>query len=419
MKFFMLHRNTLQTLVLERMNSIMVQSQHELDLSSFCAKQHEILVVDEVQLPPRLLVQHVRIELAWGEKGDLVLHRLPLRLQGRKLGFERLHLLLVIAAGEQAMIPDVGMIGEVADERGCPHMQGKRGEDGLESRAALHGPILAFLGFRPVKAERRVVAPDVVRASSAAWRFCEGQVLEWTDEGIVLGVRRHGEGNAIVELLTRHRGRHLGMVRGGGSRRLAPVLQPGNSVTATWRARLDEHMGNYALEPSAVRAAVLMEAPHAAFAFTHMAQLLHLLPERDPHEELYLTLGAILDALGERETAGMLLARFELAMLTELGFGLELETCAATGQRDDLAYVSPRSGRAVCRTSGAPYHDRLFPLPAFLVTGARPSADDVEAALTITGHFLLSRALEPRGLGFSETREAFLSSWRRAVDQRR
>lgn len=243
--------------------------------------------------------------------------------------------------------------------------------------------------------------------------------MEWTDEAIVLGVRRHGEGNAIAELLTRHRGRHLGMVRGGASRRLAHVLQPGNSVTATWRARLDDHMGNYALEALAVRAGLLMEAPHAAFGFTHMAQLLHLLPERDPHQDLFLTVGAILDALGEPETAGMLLARFELAMLSELGFGLELESCAATGQREDLVYVSPKSGRAVSRVAGAPYRDRLFPLPPFLIAGGRPSAEDVEAALAITGHFLLVRALEPRGLAFSESRAAFLSSWRRFADHQR
>lgn len=238
--------------------------------------------------------------------------------------------------------------------------------------------------------------------------------MEWTDEGIVLGVRRHGEGHAIVELLTRARGRHLGMVRGGGSRRQAPVLQPGNTVAATWRARLDEHMGNYALEPAVVRTELLMRAPHAAYGFTHMAQLLHLLAERDPHEGLFVTLGAILDAFDARESAGMLLARFELALLAELGFGLELEACAATGRRDDLAFVSPKSGRAVSREAGAPYAERLFPLPGFLVGPGAVTPPEVEAALAITGHFLLSRVLEPRGLGFPEARAAFLSAWRRA-----
>lgn len=239
--------------------------------------------------------------------------------------------------------------------------------------------------------------------------------MEWTDEGIVLGVRRHGEGNAIVELMTRRRGRHLGMVRGGASRRQAPLLQPGNTVSATWRARLDEHMGNYAIETAVVRTDVLMRAPHAAFGFTHMAQLLHLLPERDPHEGLFLTLGAILDALEAPETAGMLLARFELAVLSELGFGLELEACAATGTREDLAYVSPKSGRAVSRAAGGPYAERLFPLPGFLVGTAIASPPEVEAALRLTGHFLLTRALEPRGLAFSEARAAFVAALQRAA----
>lgn len=238
--------------------------------------------------------------------------------------------------------------------------------------------------------------------------------MEWTDEGIVLAVRRHGEGNAIVELLTRCRGRHLGMVRGGASRRQAPLLQPGNTVSATWRARLDEHMGNYALEPAVVRTDLLMRTPHAAYGFTHMAQLLHLLPERDPHEGLFVTLGAILDALEDGAAAGMLMARFELAMLSEMGFRLELDACAATGGHNDLAYVSPKSGRAVSREAGAPYADRLFPLPTFLSGGAvPPSGEDVEAALRLTGHFLLTRVLEPRGLGFSEARAAFISAWRR------
>lgn len=240
--------------------------------------------------------------------------------------------------------------------------------------------------------------------------------MEWTDEGIVLGVRRHGESNAIVELLTARRGRHLGMVRGGASRRQAPMLQPGNTVSATWRARLDEHMGNYALEPLVIRAEVLMRAPHAAYGVTHMAHLLRLLPERDPQEGLYATLGAILDAFEEPAAAGVLLARFELALLAELGFGLELEACAATGQLHDLIYVSPKSGRAVSRDAGAPYADRLLALPAFLVGGtSAPGPQEVEAALQLTAFFLQRRALEPRGLGFSEARAHFVSAWRRRM----
>ena len=240
--------------------------------------------------------------------------------------------------------------------------------------------------------------------------------MEWSDEGIVLGVRRHGEAGAIVELLTRRRGRHLGIVRGGASRQHSSLLQPGNTVLATWRARLEEHLGNYLLEASILRADRLMATAHAAFGLSHMAQLLHLLPERDPHEGLYDTTGAILDALDDAASAGQLMARFELALLGELGFGLELETCAATGGRNDLVYVSPKSGRAVSRQAGDPFADRLFLLPSFFLGGAAPpSAREVEEGLRITGHFLAVRALEPRGQGFSPARASFIAAWRRGL----
>ncbi|MGQ3674735.1 DNA repair protein RecO [Xanthobacter sp. TB0139] len=239
--------------------------------------------------------------------------------------------------------------------------------------------------------------------------------MEWSDEGIVIGVRRHGESSAIVELLTRRRGRHLGMVRGGGSRRLAPLLQPGNTVNAVWRARLEEHMGNYTLEPLLLRVEMLMIQPHATYGITHMSQLLRLLPERDPQSRLYATYTAILNAFGDVRAAGILLARFELALLRELGFGLELERCAATGQCEDLIYVSPRSGRAVSRAAGAPYAERLFGLPPFLVHASSPCSElDVEEAFRLTGFFLQNRVLEPRGLHFSEARSGFIAAWRRA-----
>src|SRR5881396_3301285 len=119
--------------------------------------------------------------------------------------------------------------------------------------------------------------------------------MEWTDEGIVLGVRRHGETSAIVELLTRSHGRHLGLVRGGAGSRMRPLLQPGNSVRAVWRARLDEHLGTYTLESVRLRAATLLASSHAAYGITHLAALARLLPERDPHEDVYALLEAALD----------------------------------------------------------------------------------------------------------------------------
>src|ERR1700724_2820753 len=169
--------------------------------------------------------------------------------------------------------------------------------------------------------------------------------MEWTDEGIVLGGRRHGESSAIVELLTRSHGRHLGLVRGGAGSRMRPLLQPGNSVRAVWRARLDEHLGYYVIEGTRLRAATVLASSHATYGVTHLASLARLLPERDPHDDI-------------NEAAAHLI-KFELAMLTELGFGLDLESCAATGETTELIYVSPKSGGAVSRTAGDPWRDRV------------------------------------------------------------
>ncbi|WP_375775056.1 DNA repair protein RecO [Bradyrhizobium sp. ma5] len=238
--------------------------------------------------------------------------------------------------------------------------------------------------------------------------------MEWTDEGIVLGVRRHGESSAIVELLTREHGRHLGLVRGGASSRMRPLLQPGNSVTAVWRARLDEHLGMYALEGTRLRAATLLASSHAVYGVTHLAALARLLPERDPHEDIYEMLQGTLDDFDDAGIAAVHLIRFELAMLTELGFGLDLENCAATGETTDLIYVSPKSGGAVSRAAGEPWRDRLLPLPAFLREGEGGangwSEQDLRDGFQITGLFLLRHVLEPRGQGHSDAREGFINA---------
>ncbi|MDH2381854.1 DNA repair protein RecO [Bradyrhizobium sp. CER78] len=243
--------------------------------------------------------------------------------------------------------------------------------------------------------------------------------MEWTDEGIVLGVRRHGESSAIVELLTREHGRHLGLVRGGASSRMRPLLQPGNSVTAVWRARLDEHLGMYTLEGTRLRAATLLASSHAVYGVTHLAALARLLPERDPHEDIYGMLQGTLDDFDDAGVAAVHLIRFELAMLTELGFGLDLENCAATGETTDLIYVSPKSGGAVSRAAGEPWRDRLLPLPAFLREGEGGanswSDQDLRDGFTITGLFLLRHVLEPRGQGHSDARDGFIN----AVTRRR
>ncbi|MBN9586811.1 MAG: DNA repair protein RecO [Afipia sp. 62-7] len=238
--------------------------------------------------------------------------------------------------------------------------------------------------------------------------------MEWTDEGIVLGVRRHGESSAIVELLTRSHGRHLGMVRGGAGPRMRPLLQPGNSVSAIWRARLDEHLGYYAIEGTQLRAATMFGSPHAVYGVTHLASLVRLLPERDPHEDIYEMLESILDDFGDASGAGVQLVKFELAMLTELGFGLDLSCCAASGVETDLIYVSPKSGGAVSRQAGEPWRDRLLPLPPFLRESDDGSngwtGQDVEDGFRLTGLFLLRNVLEPRGQGHSDAREGFINA---------
>ncbi len=242
--------------------------------------------------------------------------------------------------------------------------------------------------------------------------------MEWTDEGIVLGVRRHGESSAIVELLTREHGRHLGLVRGGASSRMRPLLQPGNSVTAVWRARLDEHLGMYALEGTRLRAATLLASSHAVYGVTHLGALARLLPERDPHEDIYEMLEGTLDDFEDAGVAAVHVIRFELAMLTELGFGLDLENCAATGATTDLVYVSPKSGGAVSRAAGEPWRDRLLPLPAFLREGEGGNSlsdQDLLDGFRITGLFLLRHVLEPRGQGHSDARDGFIN----AVTRRR
>jgi DNA repair protein RecO (recombination protein O) len=244
--------------------------------------------------------------------------------------------------------------------------------------------------------------------------------MEWQDEGIVLGTRRHGETSAVVEVMTRAHGRHLGLVRSGRSPRLAPLLQPGNAVQLRWRARLDEHLGNFAIEATELHAARLMESRAAIFALTHLAGLVRLLPERDVHEGVYEALRLIMRHLDDPALAGPLTVRFELAMLTELGFGLDLSSCGATGAVADLTHVSPRTGRAVSRQAAEPWADRLLALPAFLMLSSARQApfSEVEQGFAMTGHFLRRHVYEPRGMAEPEARLAFIAALARlAGDQ--
>lgn len=226
--------------------------------------------------------------------------------------------------------------------------------------------------------------------------------MEWSDDAIILSVRPHGETSAIVEALTHAHGRHMGLVRGGGSRRSKPTLQPGNSVHLLWRARLAEHLGNYSMEPIRARAGEMLESRDRLLglnAFTGIASA--ALPERETHADVYEAAEILLDAILTEDFAhwAALFVRWEAGLLEALGFGLDLSQCAATGSLDDLAYVSPKSGRAVSATAGEPYRDRMFRLPGFLLgsQNAEPSMADIAEGLRLTEYFLLDRVLAPHG----------------------
>ena len=235
--------------------------------------------------------------------------------------------------------------------------------------------------------------------------------MQWTDEGIVLGVRRHGEASAILELMTREHGRHLGLVRGGAGRLMRPVLQTGNLVSAVWRARLDQHLGHFVVEGLKLRVAALLSQSHAMYGVTHLAALCRLLPERDPHPAIVPMVETILDHMDEPPLASALIVQFELHLLNELGFGLELDSCAVTGARDELSYVSPKSGRAVSRQAGEPWRDKLLRLPPFLggTAGIAPPLQDIADGFALTGHFLESRVLRPRDMRMPDSRGRLLS----------
>ena len=233
--------------------------------------------------------------------------------------------------------------------------------------------------------------------------------MEWSDSGIVVGMRRHGETGVILEVLTRHHGRHAGFVHGGRSRRRRPVLQPGNGVELAWRSRVEEQLGHFVVEPLRQRAAGIMASAAALHAVQHLCALVRLLAEREPHEALHDRLDALLDAVELPAATPAALARFELVMLRELGFGLDLSCCAVSGSGEDLAFVSPKSGRAVSAAAGAPYADRLLPLPGFLQgSEAAAAPGDVAVAFRLTGFFLERDVFGPRGMVLPEARAAYL-----------
>ena len=219
--------------------------------------------------------------------------------------------------------------------------------------------------------------------------------MHWTDDGIVLSARAHGESSVVVQLLTRHQGRHAGLVRGGQGKRARGVFQPGNLVAANWSARLADHLGNYTCELVEAHAAGVLDDPNRLAALSAAAAVSETaLPEREPHPACFEGFLALLTALPGDHWAEVYV-RWELALLAELGFGLDLESCAAGGANDQLAYVSPKSGRAVSLAAGEPYRDKLFPLPGFLIGRGGGGTDEVEQGLALTGFFLERHVYAP------------------------
>ena len=215
--------------------------------------------------------------------------------------------------------------------------------------------------------------------------------MDWRDQGIVLNTRKHGETSVILEMFTESHGRHAGVVRGGISRKMTPILQPGGQLDVTWRARLEEHIASFTVEPVRSRAAALSDRMALAGLNAVTALLAFCLPDREPHPALYARTMPLLDLLGQNDLWPLAYLRWELALLEEMGFGLDLGACAVTGATEGLTHVSPRSGRAVSRAGAGEWADRLLPLPQVLLgQGDAPDCEIVTAFAT-TGYFLTEK----------------------------
>lgn len=222
--------------------------------------------------------------------------------------------------------------------------------------------------------------------------------MEWRDQGALIAVRRHGESSAIIEVFTAQHGRHAGVVRGGSSRKSAPILQPGAQLDVTWRARLEEHIGSYTIEPLQSRAGDVMDDRLSLAGLNAINALLGFcLPEREPHPVLYRRTIALLDMLGKTDVWPLAYLRWELALLDDMGFGLDLTTCAVTGAIDDLAYVSPKSGRAVSAEGAGEWAEKLLPLPPSLLGHGNGARDGIREGLVTTGFFLTHRLAPAMG----------------------
>ena len=241
--------------------------------------------------------------------------------------------------------------------------------------------------------------------------------MEWRSTGILLRTRRHGETSVIIDAFTPERGRCAGVVRGGTSRKLAPILQPGAQLDLRWRARLEEHIGSFTIEPERSRAALVMGSRLALSGLNAVLGLLvFCLPERAGYPALYARSEQLLDLLGQDEVWPLAYLRWEMALLDDMGFGLDLSCCAVTGAQEDLVFVSPKTGRAVSAAGAGTWASRLLHLPPIMLgQGDAPDAEIVEA-LQVTG-FFLDQHLAPQmgNVPLPDARARFLAQVSRRV----
>lgn len=224
-------------------------------------------------------------------------------------------------------------------------------------------------------------------------------MIEWREEGVLLAVRKHGETSVISEVFTEKRGRHLGVIRGGTGRKLSPILQPGTQLDLTWKARLEDHLGAFTVEPLRSRMGATLGQPLALLGLGAVTALLvSSLPERMPYPKLYRRSAALLDLLGNPTLWPLAYLQWEMALLTELGFGLDLTQCAATGQSENLHYVSPKTGRAVSQDGAGDWAPKLLPLPPVLRGRGNANVAEILRGLDVTGHFIEQKLLQEQGV---------------------
>ena len=240
--------------------------------------------------------------------------------------------------------------------------------------------------------------------------------MQWEDEAILLSARRHGEGALVLQVFTPYHGRHGGLVRGGASRKNRPTYQPGNRLAVIWRARLADQLGSFTAELVDANAALVLDQPPRLAALMSACALIErALPDRDPHPDLYKLLCHLIDTLTTSGVWAQDYVRFELALLADLGFGLDLSSDADSGSSVDLVYVSPRTGRAVTRETAKGYEDKVLPLPGFLLDENKPAeVNEIRAGLRLAGYFLERHLFAALDRPVPEARQALVDRFSRA-----